>query len=190
MTHRIRRIGWYLAPVCLAWSTGCLSPELINQTVGGLYPTAPGSQPFVAIRVINDTSALLDIPIVYDDGSVPPYTYLVQGLSPEGRDTGILLEWPILRLGIGDLDNPLLPLVVAYFPDGTTTGVIFGEPALQAGVDFERGDTIIFHFVQDSRSSAYIRVEPGRIPGSTQDGTFTRGNPFERLNILMTVNGY
>ncbi len=190
MTHSFRKAGWWFALVLPLSSTGCLSPELVNQTIGGLYPTAPGAQPYVAIRVINDTTATLDIPVVYDDGTVPTYSYLIQGLTPEGRDTGIVLQWPIIRVAVGDLNNPLSPLILAYFPDGSTSAVIFGQPALQAGVDYDRGDTIVFHFIQDSRSSAYIRVQPGRILGADQQGPFTRDNPFERLQVFQTVTGF
>ncbi len=100
------------------------------------------------------------------------------------------MESPIIRVAVGDLNNPLSPLILAYFPDGSTSAVIFGQPALQAGVDYDRGDTIVFHFIQDSRSSAYIRVQPGRILGADQQGPFTRDNPFERLQVFQTVTGF
>ncbi|HSW44953.1 MAG TPA: hypothetical protein VLM89_05235 [Phycisphaerae bacterium] len=190
MAKAIHRMMVWAAVCVLPPGAGCLSPELVNQTVGGLYPTAPGDQPFVAVRVINETSSILDIPIVYDDGSVPTYRYLIQALTPMGRDTGIVLEWPIMRVAVGDLDNPYLPQIVAYYSNGATSGVFFGHHALQAGVDFERGDTIIFRFVEDSRSPAYIRVDPGRIAGSSQQGTFSRGDPFQRLQLLMQATGY
>lgn len=186
----IRKSACLLSLVLLTGLTGCLNPQLVNQTVGGLYPTAPGAQPYVAVRVINDTTATLDIPIVYDDGTVPTFSYLIQGLTPEGRDTGIVLQWPILRLAVGDLANPLSPLILAYFPDGSTSAIMFGQAALQAGVDYDRGDTIVFHFIQDSRSSAYIRVQAGRIVGADQQGPFSRENPYERLQIFQTVTGF
>jgi len=176
--------GW---AVCL---TGCLNPGLVNATVGGLYPVAPGTEPFVMARVINDTSATLDIPIVYDNGSIPTFTYQVRELTPEGRDTGVLLEWPVLRIAVGDLDNPLLPVIVANFPDGSTTGVYFGRPALQAGVDFDRGDTVIFHFTEDSRSPAYIRVSVGRIEAANQPTNYSRDDPFEKVRLLLDATGF
>ena len=169
---------------------GCLNPDLVNTTVGGLYPTAPGGESFVLVRLINNTTATLDVPIVYDDGSRPTFTSVVRGLSPGGRDTGLLLDWPIVRVAIGDLDNPYLPAVNALFPDGRSIAVAFGYPALQAGVDFNRGDTIIFDFAEDSRSSAFIRVSPALISGAAQSGTFSRGDPFQRLQILLETTGY
>lgn len=190
MTQAIRGLGWQVAAAILPLVAGCLNPEFLNQTTGGLYPTAPGDEPFISVRVINDTSADLDIAIVYDDGTQPTYNYFIRKLTPEGRDTGILLEWPILRVAVGDLNNPFLPLTIAYYPDGTTTGVFFGHPALQANVDYQRGDTIIFHFVEDSRSPAYVRVDPGLISGASEQGTFTRDDPFEHLRLLMEANGF
>ena len=190
MTQRICKGGFWIALALLMGSTGCLNPQFVNATTGRLYPTAPGAQPFLAVRVINDTTATLDIPIVYDDGTVPTFTYLIQGLTPTGRDTGVLLPWPIIRVAVGNLDNPLSAFILAYFPDGTTSGVMFGQAALQAGVNYNSGDTIIFHFVQDSRSSAYIRVQVGITSGASQQGPFARENPYERLQILKTVTGF
>jgi hypothetical protein len=170
--------------------TGCLNPDLVSRSVGGLYPTAPGNEQFVLVRLINQTTATLDVPIVYDDGSQPAFTYFVRGLSPGGKDTGLLLDWPIVRVAIGDLDNPFQPAVNALFPDGRSVAVAFGNPALQAGVDFNRGDTILFVFTEDSRSSAYIRVSPALISGTSQTGPFSRGDPFERLQILLQASGF
>ena len=45
---------------CLA---GCLNPDIVSTTVGGLYPTAPGNEQFVLVRLINQTTATLDVPI-------------------------------------------------------------------------------------------------------------------------------
>jgi hypothetical protein len=169
---------------------GCLNPDLVNTTIGGLYPTAPGNEQFVLVRLINQTTATLDVPIVYDDGSLPTFTFFVRGLSPAGRDTGLLLDWPIVRLAVGDLNNPFLPAINALFPDGRSVAVAFGNPALQAGVNFNRGDTIIFIFTEDSRSSAYIRVSPALISGAAQSGSFSRGDPFQRLEILLQSTGF
>lgn len=185
----VKAAGMMLVAV-LPLASGCLNPDFLNTAVGGFYPTAPGDEPFIMIRVINDTTATLDIPIVYDDGTTPTFTYIIRGLTPEGRDTGILLDWPILRVALGDLNNPILPLILAYFPDGSSSGVAFGQQALEAGVDYDRGDTIIFHITEDSRSSSYIRVSTGLIDGASQTGNFDRGNPFERLDLLLTGSGF
>jgi len=188
--HVPRRYGWLLAACLLIGQAGCLNPNLVNATVGGLYPVAPGNKPFVMARGINDTTATLDIPIVYDDGTTPTREYWVRDLTPEGRDTGILLSWPVLRIAVGSLDNPLLPLIVANYPDGTANQVYFGRPALEAGVDFDRGDTILFHFTRDSQSAALIRVSVGRIRAGDQPSTFSRGDPFERVRLLLDATGF
>ncbi|MBP7934608.1 MAG: hypothetical protein KA354_08185 [Phycisphaerae bacterium] len=176
-----------LAPLC-----GCLNPEFLNSALGGAYyPTAPGDTPFVMVRVVNETTATLDVPIVWDDGSLPTYSYTVRGLTPDGHDTGTLIQWPVLRIGLGDLDFPNAPLIVANFPDGSSTGVIFGRSALQAGVDYSEGDTIIFQIAADSRSPAYIRVDAGKIDGSSQLQTgLSRADPFGRLWSLLAALGF
>jgi hypothetical protein len=180
-------VGLALLPAVLA---GCLNPNLVNQNLNTLFPTAPGDEPFLAIRIINDTTATLDIPLVYDDGTTPAFTYLIQALTPQGRETGLLLEWPILRVALGDLDNPFIPAIVAYFPDGSTTGVVFGQAALQANTHYNRGDTVIFHITEDSRSPAYIRVSSGIIDGSTQAGQPGREDPFGIMRALLLANGF
>lgn len=190
VASKLTRLTVMMLVALLPMTGGCLNPDFLNSTVGGYYPTAPGDEPFVMIRVINETSAMLDIPIVYDDGTTPTFTYIIRGLTPTGRDTGILLDWPILRIALGDLNNPMLPLILAYYPDGSSGAVAFGQAALEAGVDYDRGDTIIFHFTEDSRSAAYIRVSAGLIDGATQTGSFDRGDPFERLRLLMTSTGF
>lgn len=184
------RLAGIMLLVLLLLMGGCLNPDFLNSAVGGFYPTAPGDEPFIMVRVINDTSATLDVPIVYDDGTTPTFTYIIRGLTPEGRDTGILLDWPVLRVALGDLNNPVLPLIVAYFPDGSSSGVPFGQQALEAGVDYDRGDTVIFHITEDSRSASYIRVSTGLIDGAGQQGTFDRGDPFARLRLLLISSGF
>lgn len=176
-----------LAPVC-----GCVSPEFFNSAIGGFYfPTAPGDTPFVMVRVVNETSATLDVPIVWDDGSVPTYSYTIRGLSPAGYDTGTLIQWPVLRIALGNLDEPSDPAIIANFSDGSTAGVMFGRAALQAGVDYSEGDTIIFQIAADSRSPAYIRVNAGKIDGSSQPGTSLSGaDPFGRLWSLLAALGF
>jgi hypothetical protein len=186
VAKRARMVAVALLPLV----GGCLNPNFLNTVVGGFYPTAPGDEPFVMVRVINDTSATLDVPIAYDDGTTPTFTYVIRELTPEGRDTGILLEWPILRIALGDLNNPLLPLIIANFPDGSSSAVPFGQQALVAGVDYDRGDTIIFHITEDSRSAAFLRVSSGLIDGDSQQGSFDRGNPFERLRAVLAASGF
>jgi len=187
---KVVRYAGMVAMAVLPLVGGCLNPNFLNSAVGGFYPTAPGSEPFLMVRVINDTTATLDVPIVYDDGTTPTFTYIIRGLTPEGRDTGILLEWPILRVALGDLNNPALPLTLAYFPDGSSSAVPFGQRALEVGVDYDLGDTIIFYFTEDSRSAAFLRVSAGLIDGDNQQGSFDRGNPFGRLRVLLDNSGF
>ena len=148
---------------------GCLNPEFVNQlkvplpfTTSQLYPLAPGDEPFLLVRLINDTSSSIDVDISYDNGAAD-LTYRVTRLDPGGRETGILLDWPVTRLALGDLDSPNSPAIVASIVDaeGVVSGVnavAFGRPALVAGVDYGRGDTIIFHLTDDGRSPAFISV--------------------------------
>ena len=83
------------------------------------------------------------------------------------------------------------PLIIANFPDGSTSGVIFGRAALQAGVDFNEGDTVIFQIAADSRTPSYIRVNCGKIDGSSQAaGLLNREDPFDRLWSLMAALGF
>jgi len=127
----------------LPLASGCLNPNLVNQAVGSFYPTAPGNTPFLMVQVVNQSQARLDVPIVYDNGVTTP-TFYIRSLNPLSHDTGVVLPWPVLRLAIGDLTNPLAPTISATYANGAVQAVPFGHAALRAGVDYQRGDTILF----------------------------------------------
>lgn len=188
---RLSRFAYLGALVFLLASatSGCLSPEFLNQQTGLVYPTAPGDQSFVLVRVVNDTPATLDIPISWDDG-IQENTFFIEALTPEGRETGVLIQWPVLRVGLGDLDSPATPSIVASFPDGGTSFVPFGLAALERNVDFENGDTVVFFINEDVRSDAFISVDAGLVEGEAQAGQAFRADPFETVRLLLTLNGF
>ena len=173
----------------LPLGTGCLNPEFLNQTTGGLYPIAPVGEPYLLVRVINDTEALVDLPIHWEDG-LTENEYAIDELSWQARDTGILLRWPVLRVGIGTLDAPFFPSIVATLEDGTTSRVPFGHQALEAGVDYESGDTVIFYIVDSTISPALVTVSLGLIDADTQPVNYRRENPFETVGLVLTLNGF
>jgi len=177
-----------MAIALLLWVSGCINPELVNSVGGNLYPTAPGDTRFLLVRVINETTATLDIPIAFEDGtgSLP---VLVADLTPAGREVGVLFDWPILRVAIADLDNPLAPGIIATYTDGTSITVPSQLNALVAEQDFFKGDTVIYQFTADARSPSAIRVSVGRVDGSTQEGPFTRSDTFEKVELLLQGNG-
>lgn len=168
---------------------GCLNDELVNRFSGRLYPIVPGDQPFLLVRVINQTDASLDVPIVYDDGA-GTHEYVVTALTPLARETGIALDWPVLRVALCDLDNPYVTTIIATLPDGSISAVPFGYRALEAGVDYNKGDGITFSLNGDVRSGAYIRVNIGFTRADWQPQRFTRADPFEAANLILLLNGF
>lgn len=174
----------------LVWpllSAGCLNPDFVSANLGGLYPTAPGDEPFLLVRVVNDTTATLDIPISYEDGTgALPFTIL--DLTPDGQEVGVLLDWPVTRVAIGSLDNPFLPSVVASLPNGINVTIPPNMNAAQAGVDYNRGDALIYRFVADSRNPAAISVTLARVDGTTQQGPFSRADTFRTVRQLLQLN--
>jgi len=186
-----KAVAWSLALCLLPLMGGCLNPELVNSVAGTMYPTAPGDEPFLLIRVVNDTPATLDVPIVYDDGvsSTPPI-YLINGLTPEVRETGVLLDWPVFSVAPGSLTEPWFPAITANLPDGSTASIPFGLQAPRSGVDYDSGDTVIFYITEDPRSQAYMTVSVGVIDGATQPATFSRADPFEAVRLILTINGF
>ncbi len=192
-----------------AGSTGCLNPETLNAAFGTYYPVAPGNTPFLMARVINDTSGVAEqVPIIYDDGStVPPVVYITS-LNPQGREEGVVLHWPVYRLAIGSLTDPYMPSIKLTIQNqaalqgqtGTTTQpsavtvgatqVPFGHPALQAGVDYNRGDVIVFRLVEDVRSSSFIRVDISRIDATQGGGDGSRADTFANLWQLLATKGF
>lgn len=167
----------------------CLNPEVFNSASGGLYPIAPGDQPFVLVEVINETTADIDFTISVDEGRVTPKTYVFSDISPLTRDAGVLLPYPFLRLALGDLENPFAPAITATLPDGLTVQVPSMQYALQAGVNFKQGDTVIYHVVSDARSPAAITISAAVIDGSTQTGPFSRADTFQTVRQLLLLNG-
>jgi hypothetical protein len=180
-------MGWALA--LLTASTGCVNPQLANRVTGDLYPITPGTQPYLMVRVINDTTATVDVPIVYNDG-VADREYIISGLTPEASETGILLEWPVLEVAVGSLTDPYGSGIIATLPDGSVAAVPFGHDALQAGVNYDRGDTIIFYITPDARSEAFITISIGYIDADWQPDTFTRADPFEATRLILLLNGF
>ena len=172
---------------CLALLCGCLNPEFLNAKSGGLYPLAPGDQPFVLVTVINDTQATIDTQIVVDEGRPSPTTYLFTDLDPQSRVAGTLILYPFLRMALGNLDNPFLGGTVATFQNGLTVEVPSGLPALVAGVDFKEGDTIFFHLIGDPNVPAAIRTSAGVLDGSTQVGPFRREDTFAVVKYLLLL---
>jgi hypothetical protein len=184
-----RVVLFFALPVVSAvLCSGCVNPDLVNTASGSLYPSAPGDEPFLLVKVVNDSTATLDVPIAYDDGT-NPLPFLVRDLTPEANEVGVLLEWPVTRVAIADLNNPFTPGVIAALPDGTTVAIPSLQQALTAGVNYQRGDTIIYRFLSDSRNPAAISVAVGRIDGSTQTGPFSRRDTFTTVRQLLQTTG-
>lgn len=174
-----------IAGFLLGGAGGCLNPDLVNSTAGGLVPTAPGDTQFLLVLLVNDTDASLDGTVNVDDGGSSDATYGFKDLTPNIYQRGFLIPWPVLRVGLGPLDTPVLPSMTATFDNGLTVQVPFNQFPLVATEDFERGDTVIFRITQDSRSPTFITISPGRINGATQQGPFTRSDTFEVVQLLL-----
>lgn len=172
-----------LLPVLTA---SCLNPDFVGQTFGGLYPSAPGDEPFLLVRVVNDTAATLDVPIIYDDGT-GAQPFLFRDITPQAREAGVLLDWPIARVNVGSLDTPFATTIVASLPNGTNVLIAPNQFPAQAGVDFNRGDTLIYRFTAASPNPAAINVSIARIDGSTQQGPFSRADTFRTVRQILQL---
>jgi len=168
---------------------GCLNPDTFNQYTGRLYPIVPGKQPFLLVRVINNTTATVDVPIVYDDGSGRKQ-YVITGLTPLAYETGIALDWPVTRLALCDLDNPYRATIIATLPDGSLSAVPYANRTLEAGVDYDMGDGVTFVLNNDVRSDAYISVSLGFTDADWQPSSFTRADPFEAAYLILLLGGF
>jgi hypothetical protein len=182
----------------LTVATGCLSPEFVNQVRVGLgnrftpqlYPVAPGEEPYVLVRLTNNTSSILDVIVSWDTGA-GEQSVQITDLDPEYRETAFLLEWPITRLGLGDLDDPLeSTAITATLPDGAFSTVSAFIPPLEAGTDFGRGDTIYFDITESGQSPSFIYVSVGRVNAEKQPTEFTRADPFEAVRLLLDRGGF
>jgi len=130
------RLVMLLVMPCLA---GCLNPDLVSRAAGGLYPTAPGNEEFVQVRLINETTATLDVPIVYDDGSKPSLPSLCAAFPrwPGHRPAARLADRSRGARGIWTTRSCRRSALCFRMADRWPSPS--GGPALQAGVDFNRG---------------------------------------------------
>lgn len=181
---RFAVLGTLLLPGLL---TSCLNPDVVNQSAGGLYPAAPGDEPFLLVRVINETQAdLTRVPVSYDDGTG---TKTVNLFIPVGnRGTGVLLDWPVTRVTVGTLDSPLIPSITATLEQGTDVVIPALVSPAQAEADYVRGDALVYRITSDSRNPAAINVSLYKIDGSTEQGPFSRADTFRTVRQILEVN--
>src|SRR5690606_36256038 len=122
LTFLRHRRGWVVAVTALAGLAGlaslsCVNPEVVKKTQGGLYPLAPGAQPFVLVTMIKDTTATIAAQLLVDEGRLQPTIYTFENFEPGVRTQGVLLPYPFLRAALGNLDNPFAPSISATLPD-------------------------------------------------------------------------
>jgi hypothetical protein len=168
-------------------TASCLNPAVVNQTSGGLYPSAPGDEPFLLIRVINDTDAdLTRVPVAYDNGT-GPQTFDLSILKGQ-QGMGILLDWPVTKVTVGALDSALVPAITVTLATGEDVVIPSLINPAQANVDFVRGDTLVYRFRADTRNPAAITVNLYRIDGSTQQGPFQRTDTFLAVRQILDLS--
>lgn len=179
------------AAFLLAGNVGCLNPAFINQVSNGsVVPTAPGDTPFVHVLVINATQELTASVLF---GWTPDF----QGYNSAGvivfpeQQQGFLLACPVNQIGLGDPSNLITPAIILT----TATGTEIDVPAsafplvVAQGRDFRCGDTVVFTILDDSSSGYGIRILPGRVDGSTQQGPFSGPDTFEIVQLLLMSSG-
>lgn len=175
-----------LSVALLSLTAGCLNPGFVNTVSNNIYPLAPGDEPFVLVRMVNQTSAAITANIDADFGIDETYGPITQNLS-DYEEVGFLLEAPVVRVTLGDIDaDPFEPTLQALFPTGLNVLFPIGLEPLELGQDYSMGDTIVYVFYNDSRSETSIRVSVGVIDGDTQLGPF-RANTFDTVRQLLQL---
>src|SRR5215212_6616540 len=69
----------------------CINPQVLNKSSGGLYPLAPGDQPFVLVTFLNDTTANISAQLLVDVGRTEPNFFFFQNFSPGEHTQGVLI---------------------------------------------------------------------------------------------------
>jgi len=190
-------VRWRFWPVAGATafflSLSCVNPNLINTaTAGSLVPLAPGSQNFVLIQLINNSSFFLDgLVSVELTGGMPPDAQIntvFANIRPGGGDAAVVLECPVDRVGLGDLDDPSSPgFRVGLTPQGKT-GVAWGRPPLVSGFNYSCGDAIVFVAINDPTSNGSVRIDAGVVSGASQPAPAI--DTFGNLQAVLTSNGF
>jgi hypothetical protein len=166
--------------------TGCLNPGFVNTVSNSMYPLAPGDEPFVLIRLVNQTSAEVTARVDADYGTADSGGPQASLISPN-EEIGFLLEAPVLRVTLGNLDDdPFEPSLQAQFPGGLNILFPVGIEPLEFGEDYSIGDTIVFVFYNDARSETSILVSVGVIDGDSQTGSF-RANTFTTIRQVLEL---
>jgi len=175
---------WFAA--VLTATPGC-NPSSINSLVDSIYPAAPGDVPMILVRIENNSSADINAAnIIVDTGLAEPKTVSFPVARGTGN-AGTLFQCPVLRVALGDLDLGVAPAMTATFSDGTQVEVPFGMRTLVEGVDYVCGDTIIFQLIDDRTAETGLRIEAGRVDGSTQTGPFTGADTFRYVQLLLLL---
>lgn len=146
--------------------TGCnatlwLNPAFVNRSTGEVFPLAPGDRSgFVLVRVTNASDTPIEFVVTAertevsednpDETVVTAETYLLLvGTSQPANDLGVLIDCPVVRVGLGeDLDRPSTEPGMYIGAEAVGQGG-FGVPSnmnplsSEAG-NFDCGDTIVF----------------------------------------------
>lgn len=182
-----------------------LNPSFVNFTVGGVVPLTPGeSTGFVLIRTVNQTNLPIEFLVTIEreavdttgDGAEPTIERESFRLRtfPDGltSEVGILLDCPILRVGLGENldfpnDEPGL-FIITTQQQGVSSG--FGVPSGINPLDsrfgnFACGDTIIFEAIEKRDVAGNVAVNAFVLSGADQPQDFSGPDTFNNARSLV-----
>lgn len=191
-----------------------LNPAFVNYSQGGVIPLTPGAaSSFVLVRLVNRTDSAIEFILTVEREAVAdPLSDLGQvgdadeaevryeqetfrlSTFPGGltNEVGILLQCPLVRVGLGEnLNFPTQdPGLYIGVDDGGQIVQGFGVPGGVNPLDsragnFTCGDTLIFEVTEQTGVPGNVKVKTFVLQASTQPDTFTGPDTFNNARTLL-----
>ncbi|UCG17147.1 MAG: hypothetical protein JSV19_03770 [Phycisphaerales bacterium] len=193
-----------------------LNPAFVNYSQGGVIPLTPGAaSSFVLVRLVNRTDNAIEFILTVEREAIVDPAEDVGGLSdvdeaevryeqetfrlstfPGGltNEIGILLQCPVVRVGLGEnlnfpTQDPGLYIGVGDLYSGQIVqgfGVPAGVNPLDSRVgNFACGDTLIFEVTEQTGVPGNVQVKTFVLPAATQPDTYTGPDTFNNARILL-----
>ncbi|MFQ6048680.1 MAG: hypothetical protein ACE5K7_04880 [Phycisphaerae bacterium] len=174
-----------LVAVLAGCSSGVISDSLNPQFMEVLgtpfAPVAPGTKPFLVLRVVNMTPLRALMTLSWQLSEDPATVGNFQFNLDSDTDSAVVLSCPVARATLGDVQNRDATGALIILDDNTRQEVPALKKILLNGVDYFCGDVIIFVLMQDPSTVGGYSVIYGVVDGSTQPTEFAGPDTFGLL---------
>ncbi len=165
---------------CNNMGTDSLNPQFMEVLGTPYAPVAPGTAPFVVIRVLNMTDHQVIFYISIEPANGEPIQPITANVN-SGFDGGMALSCPIPRITLGDVTNRDATGALIVFDENTRQEIPALSKILRDGIDYFCGDLIVFAAIKDNSTVGGYSLIYGVLDGSGQPTSFTGPDTFNLL---------